>query len=186
LFVLVYILSLATSSGLIVLFARHLLASEGGVSGFSESVLLAFGLACLYMAVQLLYVALIQFLYPTRARGPLFTETLSHGCTLVLSVKLAGIQLPWPHDLLAQYESLVLITLFFCAHAFFKLLTLFSATQSSPSSGLDGYVWLAAGALCVFGGFWSFTTWQNPNSTESYRDLLWQQVERLNDQSKKL
>ena len=178
-FVLFYILSLGVSAGIVVLFGRHVLVAEGAVSSFSGSLIVATGLVSLYVGLQLLYMAFIQLLYPTRDKGPLFTEMLSHGCVLVLIVAMTGVRIPWPHALLFQFESFIWLGLFVGLHIFFKLLTLFSATQSRPTQGLSAYLWLAAGLLCMLGGFWSYSTWEDPHSKANYGEELWTQFERL-------
>ena len=73
-----YMVSLGLSAGLMGVFAHDVLDELCYVHGLESDVMMAGAVACAYACVQLLYMALVRLLKPTRSPGALFAETLSH------------------------------------------------------------------------------------------------------------
>lgn len=141
-----YILSVGLAAGVVGVFARHLLAAQGYVPDFTAGVMLATGVAAVYGAVQLGYIALLRVVKPTHSGVPLLAECFSNAGALLLAPVLLPIEIPWPHPALNKVEDFILLGLFVAAHGAFKLLSLFGATQGKASERFGGLVWVSGAA----------------------------------------
>lgn len=173
----VYLLSLGISAGLTGIFGQRALESQGyPAASFGMELVLAGGFASAYIAVQLGYMALLQVLYPTRARAPLFTESLSHLGALAFAPYLLHVPIEWPHPLLFKIEPLIYFGAFCAVHGFFKLVSFYAAITGEPSRRLHALWWLAGCAIALWGAYLAFDTWMGdvtkelPAVTEEVRD----------------
>ena len=154
-----YILSLGVSAGLVGVFGRRLLALEGFVPDFQVGLILTAGIACAYLALQFLYVALLRFLKPSRDGAPLLCEASSHAAALILIPHLLNVPIPWPYGILVKVEPLIYLGIFGALHGLFKLMSLFAALRSRPAHRLAAIGWLAACALSLYGASVAFPAW---------------------------
>ena len=156
-----YILTLGIAAGLTGAFVRRLAADQGFVPDFETGVTVAVGAACGYMAIQLLYMAFLKLLKPNRGGTVLVSEALSHSAALLLLPYLLQLPVPWPHRILFKVEPLLYLAIFSIIHIFFKLTTLFSATQTRPTHRLGVLGWALACALCAYGAQEAGLRWQH-------------------------
>jgi hypothetical protein len=173
-----YLLSLATSAGLVGLFIRQVLGTLGYVQQFRLEVILAGGAASGYLASQLAYMAAVRLLKPTRSPGPLFAEIFSHLAAIALIPYLLRIHVPWSHPVLAKVEPLVYFGVFAGLHALFKLASFYAAIRGAPAGRLAAMVWLAAAGACTVAAGLLLQTWlaqseqarpRAPETTAYYR-----------------
>ena len=148
-----YILSLLASAGLTGLFVRQVVGGLGLVQGFEAEMMLATGAACAYISLQLLYVAFMKAIEPTRAGGPLFAEALSHLGAVALVPYLLGVRIAWPHPLLLKAEPLIYLGAFGAIHGLFKLVSFFAAIRGKASSRIWAFGWLLASGVAGYGAF---------------------------------
>ena len=166
-----YMVMLGLASGLTGVFARRLLAAEGFTPTFESGVAVAVCVACAFAAVQLAYVALLRLLKPSRSGGLLFFECFSNGAALLLVPFLLGMSLPAfitakvPPDVMAKLPRLAplvplaFLGVFGLVHCAFKLVSLFSATQSVIGSRLPAAGWAGACATCALIAQGAFLHW---------------------------
>jgi len=142
------------------MFGHRLIEGQGYVPfEFQADLELAGGLACGYVAVQLLYMAGLRVLYPTRAKGPLAAEAMSHLSALALVPYLWGVAVEWPHPALYRVEPLIYCGAFGAVHAFFKLVSFFASIRGAPSGRLAALGWALAGGVAVAGAYASCHSW---------------------------
>lgn len=174
----VYLVTLALSSGLAGLMASQVAGTYGYVHGLQMSGLFAGGVACVFAALQLLYMATEQFLFPTRSRVPLFGESLSQLGALVLTPYLLHLPIPWPHPALQKVELFVFLGAFAAIHGFFKLVAFYGAIRGEAAGRLRTLPWLLCGMASVGGGIFLLLLWlraaqqelpQAPAETASYQ-----------------
>ncbi|HIJ74080.1 MAG TPA: sulfatase-like hydrolase/transferase [Candidatus Hydrogenedentes bacterium] len=154
-----YIVSLGVSAGLAGLFAQEVLVGQGYVPGFRTSIMLVGGVACGYLCVQTLYMAVVRMLKPTKAWPHLFAETLSHLGTLIFLPYVFRVQVDWPDPLLEKVEPLVYVGAFVVVHGFFKLTSFFAALRARPSGRFGALGWAGLCAVSAFAAHASLTTW---------------------------
>lgn len=154
-----YFLSLGVSGALIGAFARHALAGLGLVPGYMGGLFLAGCVVCLYVGAQFLFMALLRLMQPCRSMGPYVTEMFSHYSALALLPYLLGVEVAWPHPLMARAEALMYMGAFVALHLFFKAATYYASLQGEPGKRLGGLGWLAACGLCAWGAYGGFTMW---------------------------
>ena len=167
-FLPLYILSLGLSAGLVGVTGRRFLASAGFVPDFRTGLLVAVGIACVYLCVELAYVALLRLLKPTRSFSPLFFEMCSHAAALFLILLLLDIDIPFvPEKSLPSFlrdfldfNDFICLAFFGATHVAIKLITLFAATQAPESGRLGALGWIAACLLGAFGVSYTVTEWQ--------------------------
>ncbi len=155
-----YVLSLAISSCLVAAFVRQALAAFGFAADFQQGVYAAGGLACAFAAVQMSYIAFLQFIQPTRSRGPYATEILSQLSALVLLPYLMKVSVDWPVEAMAKVEPFIYVSVFVVAHLGFKLATFFATLQGEPGGRLRLTGWIAAIAISGWGGYAGLSTWR--------------------------
>jgi arylsulfatase A-like enzyme len=160
-FLPLYLLSLGVSSGLAGLYARRLLAAQGFAPTLETGLAVTAGVACAYAAAQLFYMAFLRLVKPWRGGGPLLAETLSLSAALVLLPYLAGLAIPWPYRILFKVEPFLYLGVFGAIHLFFKLATLFSATQAESAGRGGALGWAGASLVCAYGLFLSFSYWND-------------------------
>ncbi len=174
----IYIVSLATSAGIVGVYGRQVLGELGFVAGFRMEFVLAGGVALAYVAVQLAYAAALGLLYPTRDSAPLLTEALSNAAAVVFVPFLLGIRVPWPHPLLFKVEPMLYLGLFGAPHAFLKLATFYAVLRARPSSRLRSLGWAGAAGVAGLVAFVLLRSWldtsaqgrpESPESPEPYR-----------------
>lgn len=158
-FLLLYLLTLGISSGCAGLFARRFLASQGFAPTLQTGIIVTAGVACAFAVTQLLYMAFLRIVKPTKAGAPLVTEALSQSAALLLVPYLIGLAIPWPYDILHKVEPLIYLSAFGGIHCFFKLVTLFATTQSPPASRTGALGWLGASLVCLYAMYLSFALW---------------------------
>lgn len=126
----VYFAVLAISAGIVGVFGRRAAALGGFVPDFDGGLAVAALSACLYIVSQCGFNALLQVVKPNRGKGPYLTECLSLGSAVILLPYLLNVPIPWPHPKLEELAPLIFLGAFGGAHGFFKLATLFAATQA--------------------------------------------------------
>jgi len=154
-----YMVSLGLSAGLMGVFAHEVLDELGYVHGLESDVMVAGAVACAYACVQLLYMAVVRLLKPTRSPGPLFAETLSHLAALAFIPYLMDMAVKWPHPVLYKVEPLVYLAGFGAVHAFFKLASFYAAIRGKPCGRFWALGWLVASMLCAATGYWAVIQW---------------------------
>ncbi len=173
-----YVLSLGASAAIFGLFARQVLGGQGYVPGFMQGVLLAGAVASAYAGVQLLYMALLRFIAPTRARSVPIAEGLSQLSAVVLVPHLLHVTIPWPDPILHRAGPLIYIAGFAFIHCFFKLMSFFAGVKGLPGPRLGALGWAAASALSFLAAFSGFHAWlrqseearpKAPESVQIYR-----------------
>lgn len=154
-----YLAALGISAGVIGVFGRRLLVLAGYVPDFDAGLSASIMIACGYLLVQIAYGALIQLIKPHKGAAPHITEILSLLSAAVLIPYLLNVAIPWPHPKLAEMEPLLFLAVFGGLHVFFKLATLFAATQAPPATQIRMVPYLAVGALALLGTQQGFQNW---------------------------
>ncbi len=129
-----YLASIAISAGIVGVFGRRLLSMAGYIPSFESGLAAAAMVAGGYILVQCAFGALIQLIKPHKGTGPHLTEILSQSAALVFLPYLLNVAIPWPHPQLAEMEPVIFFATFAGLHCFFKLATLFAATQAPPAT----------------------------------------------------
>jgi len=145
-----YILTLGVSAAIIGAFGRRVLATQGYMPDFEAGLVITWGIACAYIAVQLFYMAFLRIAKPTQGGAPLLSESLSHAGALFLVPFLLNLSVAWPYPLLEKVEPLLYLAAFAGVHGFFKLVSLFGATQSEPGGRLGAVGWIAAALVSLY------------------------------------
>ena len=154
-----YLALLGVSAGLVGVFGRRLAALGGFVPDFDSGLAVAAMAACIYVVLQCGYNALIQLIKPHRGKGPYVTEYLSLASAVVLVPFLLNVPIPWPHPKLAELEPLIYLGLFAGVHGFFKLATLFAATQAPPATPVRAVPFAVVTFLALIGAQIGFSQW---------------------------
>ena len=174
-----YLLVLGAAAALAGVYGLQLVAALGVVPNFETEVVVAAGIACVFIVTQSAYVIFIRFFFPSRDRGPLLCEMLSLAAALffvpiLLNVEIPGLpekELPSAIEIFGRLDNLVYLTAFTLTHAFFKLMTLFSATRTQPTGRIGVLGWAGLCAAAVLGAQWCFLTWRaaefSPNLAEA-------------------
>jgi len=149
LFLPLYLFSLTVSSGLIGAFAHRMLAEQGFVPDLNSGMLFAAGVAAVFAALQLGYMALLYLVAPARGGAPLAAEAVSQLTAIVMIPCLLHLPVPWPHPKIAEFEELVYLAAFLGLHGACKLVALFAATQSRATTRLVVLAWAAGATLCA-------------------------------------
>lgn len=176
-----YILSLGASAGIVGAFCRHALEAQARLQDFEAGLALTFGVAAAYCALELGFVALVRISVPTRSAVPLLAEVLSHSSMLLLLPYVVGVQVPWPHPILFTVEPLIYLGGAATLHIFFKLVTLFSVTQSPPASRLGSLGWMAACVCALVGLQSAYGEWREAVESAHLSDQLRPQPLRVGD-----
>jgi hypothetical protein len=154
-----YLAVLSVSAGIAGVFGRRLAAQAGFVPDFHSGLAVAAMVACSYIVLQCGYSGLIQLLKPHRGKGPYLTEYLSLAAALVLLPFLLNVPIPWPHPKLAELEPVIYLGLFASLHGFFKLATLFAATQAPPATPMRAVPFAVVTFLALIGAQIGFSQW---------------------------
>lgn len=154
-----YLAVLGVSAGIAGVFGRRLAAEGGFVPDFDAGLAVAAMAACLYVVLQCGYSGLIQLLKPHRGRAPYITEYLSLASAVVLIPFLLNVPIPWPHPKLAELEPVIYLGLFAGLHGFFKLATLFAATQAPPATPVRAVPFAVVAFLALIGSQAGFSQW---------------------------
>lgn len=154
-----YLAALGVSAGIVGAFGRRLIAMGGYITDFDAGIAAAVMVAGAYILVQSAYGALIQFLKPYRGKGPYITECLSLLSAVVLLLFLLNVPVAWPHPKLAEVEPALYLLAFGALHVFFKLATLFAATQSPQATPVRVLPYLVVMALAYMGMHYGFGGW---------------------------
>lgn len=170
-FIPIYLLSLGVSAGIVGVFGQRLLDAQGFVPDFETGIIVSAAVACVYAALQLLYMALLRLLKPTNAPGPLLGESLSNAAVLVLVPHLANLDIPWPYSILHRVEPLIFLGLFGGLHGFFKLFSLFAATQSKPGPRFVALFWTLGAMAALLGGAYAYAAWSAALDASRIGDL---------------
>ncbi|MBI1319589.1 MAG: sulfatase-like hydrolase/transferase [Candidatus Hydrogenedens sp.] len=163
-FLPLYLFALSASSGLMGAFAHRLLGEQGFVPDMEASILFTVGVAALFAALQLGYMALLYFVAPARGGVPLVAESLGLLAAVVflpyllhlplvdLVLAQPGIEIPSAVQSLlpklTKVEPLIYLGLFLGLHGVFKLVGLFGAIQSRATTRLVVVAWAAGALLC--------------------------------------
>ncbi len=145
----VYLSILAASTAVIGRFVQSILTDHGYGPTFDLSVMLAVGVASLYLAVQLTYMALVRLYKPTASGTFYGAECFSLLSAAAFLPPLLDIEIPWPVPALAQYELLILLTAFLAVHGAFKLISFFAAVSGEPAPRWPCLLWGGVAVLCV-------------------------------------
>ncbi len=176
-----YLAALGISAGIIGVFGRRLLVLAGYVPDFDAGLSATLMIACGYLLVQIAYGALIQLIKPHKGTGPHITEILSLLSAIVLIPYLLNVVIPWPHPKLAEMEPLIFLAVFGGLHGFFKLATLFAATQAPPATQVRVVPYIIVGALALFGVQHGFQTWYTSLTGVRSAALRPQEPKRVGD-----
>lgn len=154
-----YLAVLGVSAGIAGVFGRRLAAQAGFVPDFDSGLAVAAMAACIYVVLQCGYNGLIQLIKPHRGKAPYVTEYLSLASAVVLIPFLLNVPIPWPHPKLAELEPLIYLGLFAGLHGFFKLATLFAATQAPPATPARAVPFAVVAFLALIGAQIGFSQW---------------------------
>ena len=154
-----YIISLGLAAGLAGVAGHHFFSSLGFTPDFHGSLMLASGIASGYLALQLLYTAVVRLIKPSKGPAFYLFETLSQASAIVLIPYLLKLPIPWPHPALQKVEFLVFLGIFAILHGFCKLVSFFSAIRGVHGNPFPAVGWLAAAALCAFSTYHCFHSW---------------------------
>jgi len=157
--IIVYVITLVASSGLTGLFARQAFGEQGYVPGLTAGLMLAGGMAAAYAGVQMLYLAIVRSVWPTKTNTPLLVESISHGATLIFVPYLMRMDIPWPHPAIKPLEGAVFAAAFLGSHGFLKLIAFYAILRSAPGARAWNLVWAAVSAVCILAGFSMFSVW---------------------------
>ncbi len=130
-----------------------MLAAAGLISGFHSGMLTVTAVALAYMGFELVFMASVRLIKPTRSPLPLVCDMVAQAMALVLLPYLIHISVPWPWAVLHKYEPLIYFAAFVGPHTFLKLVVFFGALQSRPASPLPALGYLAAAGAALFGAF---------------------------------
>lgn len=152
-FIAIYTVCLTLGAGIAGSFGHAFLAEQGYIANFESAWLVTAGIAGAFAAAQLLFMALLNFVAPSRGGAPLLTEAISNAAAIVLLPFLLRVPLPWPHPKLAEMEVVLLPALFLGLHLGIKLFSLFAALHARPTTRLVAFFWggcaVAAGVGAV-------------------------------------
>ncbi len=176
-----YLAALGISAGIIGIFGRRLLVLSGYVPDFDAGLSATLMIACGYLLVQTTYGALIQLIKPHKGVGPHLTEILSLLSAAVLLPYLLNVPIPWPHPKLADMEPLIFLAVFGGLHVFFKLATLFAATQAPPATQVRIVPYVLVGVVALLGTQQSFQTWYTSLTGVRSASLRKQEPARVGD-----
>ena len=154
-----YLAALGISAGIIGVFGRRLLVLAGYVPDFDAGLSATLMIGSGYLLAQIAYGALIQLIKPHKGTAPHITEILSLLSAIVLIPYLLNVAIPWPHPKLAEMEPLIFLAVFGGLHGFFKLATLFAATQAPPATQVRIVPYVIVGAVALLGAQQGFQTW---------------------------
>ncbi|NUM53115.1 MAG: sulfatase-like hydrolase/transferase [Candidatus Hydrogenedentes bacterium] len=176
--IFVYAITLGISSGVTGLFARQALGEQGYVPGLTPGLMVACGVAATYAGLQLLYVGLVRFTWPTKTNWPLLGECLSHGAVAAFLPYLARFDVNWPHPALNDFESLIYFAAFAGIHATLKLVGFYAILRSESGPRAWNVAWMASGMPLLLAGFIMFEVWAGsvekarpkaPEEVQTYR-----------------
>lgn len=154
-----YLVILGLSAGIVGVFGRRALLLAGYVPDFDAGLAAAGMVAGVYILVQCAYAGLVQLVKPHCGKGPHITEMLSLGSAAVLLPYLLNLPIPWPHPKLADLEPVLFLGLFFALHGFFKLATLFAATQAPEATSVRAVLYVAVAVPAYLGAQLGFNVW---------------------------
>ncbi|GMV95443.1 MAG: hypothetical protein AMXMBFR82_52210 [Candidatus Hydrogenedentota bacterium] len=155
----IYLLTLGVSAGVVGVFFRTMLAEAGYIPEFQAGVAVAVGAASAYIALQLLFMTVIRFFWPTRSHVPVLADCVSHGSVVFLLPALSGAEFNWPHPILERVEPLIFFGLFLGAHALLKLFSFYAVLQAEPGKRLGSVFWAVAVLVFALGAYVPFTWW---------------------------
>jgi hypothetical protein len=155
----IHLLTLAGSAGLLGVFVRRVLGEQGYAPGFGMGILLACGIAASYIAAELLFLALLRLIWPTKSSRSLIADSLTHATALVLIPYLANVNVSWPHPIFERVEPLVYVGTFVALHLALKLLLVYSVLQSEPGSSTWALGWLGGGAVSALAAYLCLNGW---------------------------
>lgn len=157
--------------------ARKFLQGVGYVPSVEAGLWLTAALALAFAAAQLAYLGFMRLTTPSRATAPLLFESVSNAAAVLLLPYLAGLSfipllqtriggtgaaiLDKLTDKLSAglVEPALLTALFLAAHAAFKVLSFFSATESRPAGRGPGLLFAGAAGLCLLTGVGCAERW---------------------------
>jgi len=154
-----YLVALGISAGIVGAFGRRLVALGGYVADFESGISVVIMVGCAYIAVQAAYGGFIQLIKPFKSKSPHLTECLSQLAALVLIPFLLDVDVPWPHPKLAELEPAIYLMAFAGVHVFFKLATLFAATQAIPATQIRVVPYVVIVAIACLGTLHGFDAW---------------------------
>lgn len=154
-----YLAFLGVSAGIVGVFGRRLAAQGGFVPDFDAGLAVAAMVACAYIVLQCGYAAIIQLIKPHRGKGPHLTECLSLSAAMILLPYLLNVPIPWPHPKLEELAPLIFLAAFAGIHGFFKLATLFAATQAPPATPVRAVPYGVIIFLALIGTQMGFSQW---------------------------
>ena len=166
-----YGVMLGLSSGIVGILARRLLAQQGFVPTFTSGLILAGIAACAYAALQFAYMMILRLAKPSSDRGPVFFEALSQIGILAFLPYLTHLHVPWPHPSLAKAELIIYFAVFASIHLFFKLVSLFSASQSVRGPRWNVLGWAGGCIGCALLANVAFLQWRT--ALEAGREARW-------------
>jgi hypothetical protein len=154
-----YIFSLILSGGLFGLFCRDLLSQIGYLPGFSGGIAVAMASALLYACVEVLYVALLRLIKPTKTPGYLFMEVLSHLSALILLPYILHVAVPWPHPILEKVDSAIFFSVFLLFHVLFKLASFYACLRATPAGRGGALGWIGVSSMLLLTSWLAFNAW---------------------------
>jgi len=156
----IYFLISGLAAGVTGIYFQDLLHTFGYAPTLHAALSLTAGCAFIYLLIQLLFMCLLKLFRPNRGVMPYLSESISQVGAFVLLLPILQINIPMPNPLLEKVEPFIYLGAFLLFHLFFKILTLFSVTQTDEGSlsGLLG--WGSIGAATALGAVISLTYWQ--------------------------
>ena len=176
-----YLAAMGVSAGIVGVFGRRLLAHSGYVPNFDAGLAAAAMIACAYIIIQCAYGGVIQLIKPYKGKGPHLTEIISLLSALILVPYLLNVPIPWPHPKLAELEPLIYLAAFGGLHVFFKLATLFAATQSPPATPIRVLPYVGIAFAAYLGAQMGFNSWYQSLSVVRTASLEAAQPARVGD-----
>ena len=177
----IYFLVCGLAAGVAGVYFQDLLHPFGYVPTLPAALSLTAGFAFVYLLIQLIFMCLLKLLRPNQGVLPYLTECLSQAGVFVLLLPVLQIPIPMPHPLLEKVEPFLYLGAFVLLHLFFKLLTIFSATQTNEGS-LSGVLgWGSIGVATALGAVISLTYWQSALLEARIADLEAAQTFKIGD-----
>ena len=154
-----YLVCLVSAGALSGVFSYQLLAGEGFIPDFQSGIMIAGGVACAYIAVQLLYVALVRFFLPTRDKTPFFIEGLTQLAALAFLPSILHMHPHWPAAWMARFAPLFYLAAFGAIHVALKFVSFFAFTSGKPAPRWNSLLWLSSSLVCAYMAFTAVQIW---------------------------
>lgn len=171
--IVLYLITLFASASVVGLFAQQLAADQGYSLGLEVGMQMAAAGALAYAASQLAFMTVVGLLKPAKGRLWLFFEIISHLASVLLLPYLMKMridtEIPEPELVIA----LACLAAFGVVHTALKLISFFTALQSTPGNRYLGLFWsvctagAAAGCATAFAGWLEAVEAARPQASDA-------------------